>query len=56
MTDLPKRVDIHEEGPSEGVQIEPAPYSILLILAPMGRAGAAIGGPDKSDRLAKIMR
>jgi len=25
MTDLPKRVDIHEEGPREGFQIEPAP-------------------------------
>jgi hypothetical protein len=25
MTDLPERVDIHEEGPREGVQIEPTP-------------------------------
>jgi hydroxymethylglutaryl-CoA lyase len=27
MTDLPKRVDIHEEGPREGFQIEPGPIS-----------------------------
>jgi len=25
MTDLPKHVDIHEEGPREGFQIEPGP-------------------------------
>jgi hypothetical protein len=25
MTDLPKRVDIHDEAPREGVQIEPGP-------------------------------
>jgi len=27
MTDLPKRVDIHEEGPREGFQIEPGPIA-----------------------------
>ena len=27
MTDLPKQVDIHEEGPREGFQIEPGPIS-----------------------------
>jgi hydroxymethylglutaryl-CoA lyase len=27
MTDLPKHVDIHEEGPREGFQIEPGPIS-----------------------------
>jgi len=27
MTDLPKRVEIHEEGPREGFQIEPGPIS-----------------------------
>ena|SRR5438477_7159824 len=27
MTDLPTRVDIHEEGPREGFQIEPGPVS-----------------------------
>jgi isopropylmalate/homocitrate/citramalate synthase len=27
MTDLPKHVDIHEEGPREGFQIEPSPIS-----------------------------
>jgi len=27
MSDLPKRVDIHEEGPREGFQIEPGPIS-----------------------------
>ncbi|MGE0202615.1 MAG: hydroxymethylglutaryl-CoA lyase [Hyphomicrobiaceae bacterium] len=27
MTDLPKKVDIHEEGPREGFQIEPGPIS-----------------------------
>ncbi len=27
MTDLPSRVDIHEEGPREGFQIEPGPIS-----------------------------
>jgi hypothetical protein len=27
MTDLPARVDIHEEGPREGFQIEPGPIS-----------------------------
>src|SRR5580704_9070621 len=27
MTDLPERVDIHEEGPREGFQIEPGPIS-----------------------------
>ena len=27
MTDLPEHVDIHEEGPREGFQIEPGPIS-----------------------------
>src|SRR6185503_19377351 len=27
MTDLPKHVEIHEEGPREGFQIEPGPIS-----------------------------
>ena len=27
MSDLPKHVDIHEEGPREGFQIEPGPIS-----------------------------
>jgi hydroxymethylglutaryl-CoA lyase len=27
MSDLPKRVEIHEEGPREGFQIEPGPIS-----------------------------
>jgi hydroxymethylglutaryl-CoA lyase len=27
MTDLPPHVDIHEEGPREGFQIEPGPIS-----------------------------
>jgi hydroxymethylglutaryl-CoA lyase len=27
MSDLPRRVDIHEEGPREGFQIEPGPIS-----------------------------
>jgi hydroxymethylglutaryl-CoA lyase len=27
MTDMPKRVDIHEEGPREGFQIEPGPIA-----------------------------
>ena len=27
MTDIPKRVDIHEEGPREGFQIEPGPIA-----------------------------
>jgi hydroxymethylglutaryl-CoA lyase len=27
MSDLPKRVDVHEEGPREGFQIEPGPIS-----------------------------
>ena len=27
MTDLPTHVDIHEEGPREGFQIEPGPIS-----------------------------
>ena len=27
MSDLPKNVDIHEEGPREGFQIEPGPIS-----------------------------
>ena len=27
MTDLPSHVDIHEEGPREGFQIEPGPIS-----------------------------
>src|SRR6201747_2988871 len=27
MTDLPKKVDIHEEGPREGFQIEPGPIA-----------------------------
>jgi isopropylmalate/homocitrate/citramalate synthase len=27
MTDLPTHVDIHEEGPREGFQIEPGPVS-----------------------------
>ena len=27
MTDLPDHVDIHEEGPREGFQIEPGPIS-----------------------------
>jgi len=27
MSDLPKRIDIHEEGPREGFQIEPAPIA-----------------------------
>ena len=27
MTDLPNHVDIHEEGPREGFQIEPGPIS-----------------------------
>ena len=27
MTDLPKKVEIHEEGPREGFQIEPGPIS-----------------------------
>ncbi len=27
MTDLPESVDIHEEGPREGFQIEPGPIS-----------------------------
>ncbi len=27
MNDLPKRVDIHEEGPREGFQIEPGPIT-----------------------------
>jgi hypothetical protein len=27
MTDLPKHIDIHEEGPREGFQIEPGPIS-----------------------------
>lgn len=29
MTDLPKHVDIHEEGPREGFQIEPGPISTI---------------------------
>jgi isopropylmalate/homocitrate/citramalate synthase len=28
MTDLPTHVEIHEEGPREGFQIEPGPISI----------------------------
>lgn len=28
MSDLPRRVEIHEEGPREGFQIEPRPYSV----------------------------
>jgi hydroxymethylglutaryl-CoA lyase len=27
MSDLPKHVDIHEEGPREGFRIEPGPIS-----------------------------
>jgi isopropylmalate/homocitrate/citramalate synthase len=29
MTDLPTRVDIHEEGPRERFQIEPGPISTV---------------------------
>ena len=27
MSDLPKQIEIHEEGPREGFQIEPGPIS-----------------------------
>ena len=42
MSELPRRVDIHEEGPREGFQIEPGPISterkIALIDALSDRA------------------
>ena len=34
MTDLPKHVDIHEEGPREGFQIEPGPIPTFTASAP----------------------
>jgi hypothetical protein len=48
MTDLPKYVDIHEEGPREGFQIEPGPIStadkIRLIEACRDRVAPHSGG------------
>ena len=45
MTDMPKHVEIHEEGPREGFQIEPGPIStadkIRLIEALADMAGAS---------------
>jgi hypothetical protein len=39
MSDLPKQVDIHEEGPREGFQIEPGPIGIADRIKPI-----AVGG------------
>jgi isopropylmalate/homocitrate/citramalate synthase len=42
MTDLPKHVDIHEEGPREGFQIEPGPISTadkIRLIEALGETG-----------------
>ena len=42
MTDLPKHVEIHEEGPREGFQIEPGPISTadkIKLIEALGETG-----------------
>ena len=58
MTDLPTHVDIHEEGPREGFQIEPGPISTadkIKLIEALAETGlhciqAASGGGEAAGR------